>query len=275
MLFAVTTEGGVSQLNRLTFDVEDWYHSLDPEPTRWTRYESRVVGSTLRILDLLDIGAVKATFFALGHVAKTQPDLIREIHHRGHEVASHGMAHRFVYDQAADEFRRDVATSIEILTAITGTVVRGYRAPYFSITARSLWALDILHSLGIIYDSSIFPVINHRYGIPTAPRTTYRLENGMVEYPVATVPLGRTNLPVGGGIYFRILPYRALRRALRSLNNRGEEFVFYLHPWECDPAQPRLPVPISLGVRHYWALGRTLDKLASLLTDFRFAPLGA
>jgi len=261
-------------LNRLSFDVEDWYHSLDPEPDNWRRYESRVEGSTRLILDLLEAARVRATFFVLGDVARLHPALVREIHARGHEVASHGMEHRFVYRQTPAEFRADVGASLDLLGSLTGAAVRGYRAPYFSITQASLWALPILSELGVRYDSSIFPVINHRYGIPGAPRTPHRVDGGLLEVPVATLRIGRVNVPCGGGVYFRILPYPLLRAALRALNRRGEEFVFYLHPWECDPGQPRISAPAALRVRHYWGLARTAEKLRRLLDDFPFAPLG-
>ena len=260
-------------MNSLSCDVEDWYHPLDPEPSRWDRYEDRIIGSTQRILEILDAAKTRATFFVLGYVAMRHPKLVVEIDAAGHEVASHGMFHRFVYQQTPDEFESDVAQSLDLLQSITGKSVVGYRAPYFSITKESLWALPILKKLGIRYDSSVFPVFNHRYGIPGACRTTHTTEAGLIEVPLATYPIGRLNIPCGGGVYFRVIPYRLIRRWFRRLGERGEQVVFYLHPWECDPGHPVLPVTWSLRVRHYWALDKTATKLARLVREFEFAPI--
>lgn len=257
-------------MNTMTVDVEDWYHPLDQEPGNWPRYEDRIVPATRRVLSLLDAARTTATFFVLGHVAERHPELVWEIHRAGHEVASHGHEHRFVYRQSEQEFEADVARSAGFLRGLVGQPVNAYRAPYFSITARSRWALGVLHRLGFAYDSSIYPVFNHRYGIPSAPRQPHRLEEGLTELPIATFPIGPLNLPCGGGVYFRFLPYAITRRLFARLNARGEKVVFYLHPWELDAGQPRIPLPPALGMRHYWGLAGTERKLALLLRDLRF-----
>ncbi|HUU22192.1 MAG TPA: XrtA system polysaccharide deacetylase [Phycisphaerae bacterium] len=270
-LLTATSPGTIT--NILTIDVEDWYHCLDPDPANWPRYERRVVPEVRTVLEVLEETSTTATFFVLGHVARSQPALIREIDDAGHEVASHGSEHRFIYRQSPSEFRTDVRRSVSTLEDTLGRRVRGYRAPYFSITAKSLWALDVLGSLGMEYDSSIFPVFNHRYGIPGAPRLPYRTPGGLVELPPATFPLAKWNVPCGGGVYFRFLPFAVLRRLFRLLNHRREPVVFYLHPWELDPLQPRADVPPFLRLRHYHALRGARAKFKRLLEAFRFSSI--
>lgn len=256
----------------LTVDVEDWYHPLQPDPSRWGEYEDRVCDSTRRLLGLLARRRVRATFFVLGHVAERHPELVREIAAEGHEVASHGMWHRFVYAQSPEEFRDDVGRSAELLGALAGAPVRGYRAPYFSITRHSLWALPVLRELGFTYDASIHPVLNHRYGIPGAPRTPHR-RDGLLEVPPSTYPVAGVNIPCGGGAYLRLLPFAATRSMLRRLAAGGESLVLYLHPWELDPDHPRIPMPPGLRFRHYHALDATEERLARLLDEFSFGPV--
>jgi len=260
-------------LNAATIDVEDWYPCLDPDLGNWSGYEDRIVDSTRQILRILKDADTHATFFVLGDVAEHHPDLVREIHAAGHEVGSHGCTHRFIYDQTPEEFEADVAKSLRLLESITGEPVISYRGPYFSITRKSLWALPILKSLGIKYDSSIFPVVNPRYGIPDAPRTPFMTSEGVIEVPISTFPVRNSNLPVGGGVYFRVFPYSLLHNCFRRLNRNGEQVVFYLHPWECDPGHPRIPVSLGLKMRHYWALDKTAGKLSRLLADFKFGPI--
>lgn len=254
----------------LTIDVEDWFHSLEPEPRRWEGFEDRIQESVDCVLDLLAEQETHATFFVLGDVALRHPFLVEKIARQGHEVASHGCEHRLVYRQNPEEFAVDVRRSMELLAAITGRKVLGYRAPYFSITRDSLWALGVLSELGLQYDSSIFPVINHRYGIPSAPRLAYQTAEGLLEIPPSTCRVAGCNIPCAGGVYFRIFPYAATHRLLSRLKVRGEPIVFYLHPWELDAKHPRIKVPPALRVRHYWGLSRTADKLRRLLHDFRF-----
>lgn len=260
--------------NALTIDVEDWYHCLDQEPANWSRYEDRITAPVRELLELFARASTKATFFVLGHVARRHPELIGEIHAAGHEIASHGCEHRFIYRQTPEAFEADVAQSTRLLGEITGEPrVAGYRAPYFSITSRSLWALPILRRLGFVYDSSVFPVMNHRYGIPGAPRLPHTTADGLVEVPPSTFPLGKVDLPCSGGVYFRVLPLRLLAGMFARLNSRGERVIFYLHPWEIDPGQPRIKLPPFLRVRHYWGLGRCAEKLRRLLAEFPFGPV--
>lgn len=259
--------------NVISFDLEDWYHCLDQDPANWHRYEDRVAGAVSVVLDLLDATQTRATFFVLGHVAERHPELISRIDRCGHEIASHGWAHRFVYQQSPAEFEADVRRSTSILSSIIGRTILGYRAPYFSITDRSRWALDVLRRLGFRYDSSIFPIYNHHYGIPGAPRLPWRTAEGILEVPPSTFPAMHVNVPCGGGAYFRLLPYRAVRWMFRRLSDRHEPIVVYLHPWELDDKQPRIRVPAFLRLRHYWGLDKTADKVAALLSEFRFMPM--
>lgn len=269
-------------LNAMSVDVEDYFQvtslAAAAPPERWDAFDSRVVWSTERLLALFDAAGVRATFFVLGWVAERQPALVRRIASLGHEIASHGYAHRLVYEQDPGSFRADVRRARRILEDTTGERVHGYRAPSYSITRRSLWALDVLREEGHVYDTSIFPVYHDRYGIPDAPRHPYRLETrdgrSLVELPPSTVRLGRVNVPVAGGGYFRLLPYWWTRWGIARLNGRERRpAIFYLHPWEVDPGQPRLAVPWSSRLRHYRNLHRTEPRLERLLRDFRFGPI--
>ena len=213
----------------------------------------------------------------LGWVADKYPDLVRDIAAAGHEVASHGYWHQIVYSLSPEAFREDVRRSKDVLEALTGRPVRGYRAPSFSITRQSLWALDVLLEEGYDYDASVFPVRHDRYGIPDAPRHAYasRRERGELrEVPPSTIRLGGQNLAVAGGGYFRLLPYRWTHYGLSRLNRVEQRpAIFYLHPWEVDAEQPRLPVGPATRLRHYGNLTRTHGRLARLLDDFSFAPV--
>jgi polysaccharide deacetylase family protein (PEP-CTERM system associated) len=260
-------------MNIITFDVEDWYHCLDPEPANWHGYEDRIVSSVRQLLRILHAADTKATFFVLGHVAELHPELVLEIHRAGHEIASHGFNHKFVYRQSPEEFEADVSQSLTLLSSIIGEPILGYRAPYFSVTKKSLWALPILQKLGLKYDSSIFPVHNHRYGIPDASRLPFKITDELTELPLSTYPIRKFNVPYAGGVYFRFFPYKVFRSMLRELNKRNEPGIFYLHPWELDAGQPRSvaeTIPFTLKFRHYWALDKTAEKLTRLLQDFRF-----
>lgn len=261
-------------MNIITFDVEDWYHCLDENPDNWENYEDRIVSSVHQLLQILQDTNTKATFFVLGHVAEFHPDLILEIYRDGHEIATHGYYHRFIYRQSPEEFETDVSRSITLLRSIIGQPILGYRAPYFSITKDSLWALPILGKLGLKYDSSIFPVHNHRYGIPNASRLPHKTANGLLELPLSTYPIGKINVPYAGGVYFRFFPYGIFHKMLYQLNKRHEPGIFYLHPWELDDRQPRSlngkAIPFALKFRHYWRLDKTAEKLRRLLQDFQF-----
>lgn len=264
---------GTVPLNAITVDLEDWYQGLEIGSQEWHRYEDRLATGTCRLLKLFDHAGVRATFFVLGHAAEQAPDLVRHIHACGHEIGTHGYGHGFVYRLGPDGFTRDLDRSLRILRQLVGEDVIGHRAPFFSITRQSPWAFQILADHGIRYDSSVFPVHNYRYGIPDAPRTVYRAKEGIVEFPITTLRWLRTNWPVAGGAYFRLLPYPLIRFGLRQANRTGEPAVFYIHPWELDPGQPRLALPRRIALPHYRNLHRTGERLARLLRDFAFAPM--
>jgi polysaccharide deacetylase family protein (PEP-CTERM system associated) len=265
-------------VNAMSIDVEDYFHvsvfdGLVPR-TRWDQMESRVYRNTMRLLEIFDEFKVRSTFFILGWVAERHRDLITTMVSRGHEIASHGYAHRLIYDQTPDAFRDDVRRAKRILEDASGVAVRGYRAPSYSITSRSLWALDVLAEEGYEYDSSIFPIRHDRYGIPVSARKPYRIQRGartLVEVPGSTTRLGPLNLPVAGGGYFRLLPYWWTRWGIARVNDVEQRpAVFYLHPWEIDPDQPRLQAGRLGRFRHYRNLDQTESRLRQLLTDFRF-----
>jgi len=269
-------------VNAMTIDVEDYFHvsAFDRVLTRddWPEQKSRVEANTHRLLSLLADHQVRATCFVLGWVAERCPALVRAIAAAGHEVASHGYWHRLVYSQTPEEFRADLQRARAVIEAASGTRLRGYRAPSFSITAQSLWALDVLAEEGYEYDASIFPIRHDRYGLPTAPRHIFRVRcaaGDLVEVPGSTVHVAGLTLPVAGGGYFRLLPYAWTRWGIDRLNRvERQPAVFYLHPWEIDPDQPRLPADAMGRFRHYRNLHRTEGRLRQLLRDFRFAPLG-
>jgi polysaccharide deacetylase family protein (PEP-CTERM system associated) len=269
-------------LNALSFDVEDYFHAQAFAGIirfeEWPSLDARVVDNTRRLLDLLDEFQVAATFFVLGWVAERHASLTREIHERGHEVGCHGYAHRLIYAMSQAEFAADTARARAALEDATGAPILGYRAPTFSIVRKSLWALDILYGMGFRYDSSIFPILHDRYGIPDAPRFPFRIPlpggGEMAEFPLTTFRLFGQRLPVAGGGYFRLAPYALLRAALGHINRaEGQPAIVYLHPWELDPAQPRLPVGPLTRFRHYVNLDATYGKLRRLLADFHLAPV--
>jgi len=268
-------------VNAMTIDVEDYFHvsvfdGVVPR-ARWNSLETRVCTNTERLLALFAEHGVVATFFVLGWVAARLPHLVPRIAAGGHEIASHGYAHRLVYDQTRDAFREDVRRSKQLLEDQGGAPVRGYRAPSYSVTPRSLWALDILIEEGYSYDSSIYPIRHDRYGIPQSPRHPFVLErNGrtLIEVPGSTTRLGPLNLPIGGGGYFRILPYAWTRWGIERVNRlEGRPTIFYLHPWEIDPDQPVLRAGALGRFRHYRNLRDTERRLKRLLGDFRFGPM--
>ena len=269
----------MSVANALTVDVEDYFHvaALAPNIHRdsWTSREPRVVGNTQRLLAIFEQFNVRGTFFVLGWVAERYPQLVRDIAARGHEIACHGFSHRLVYEQSPEEFRDETLRSKNLLEDITGSAVLGYRAASYSIVRKSLWALDTLVELGFVYDSSIFPVRHDRYGIPDAERSPHRLSTPggkvIVEWPLSTARILGFKLPVSGGGYFRLLPYWLTRWGLNSINRReARPFIFYLHPWEIDPEQPRVSAGWLSRFRHYTNLDKSEDRLQALLREFRF-----
>jgi polysaccharide deacetylase family protein (PEP-CTERM system associated) len=275
---SATLETREPVVNAMTIDVEDYFHvsvfdGILPR-TAWDTLESRVCHNTERLLEIFGEYEVHATFFVLGWVAQRFPALVRTIADQGHEIASHGLNHRLIYDQTPAAFRDDVRRAKALLEDATGRSVQGYRAPSYSITPRSLWAIDILLEEGYRYDSSIFPIRHDRYGIPVSSRLPYAIERAagtLIEVPGSTTQLGPLNLPIAGGGYFRILPYWWAHWGISRLNRvEGQPAVFYLHPWEIDPDQPRLPVGTLGRFRHYRNLGHAEARLRRLLADFRF-----
>jgi len=262
----------------MSVDVEDYFHvaALSRVIRRedWSSMEYRAEASTRCLLELFAECDIKATFFILGWVAKRSPDLIRAIHRAGHEVACHGMSHELVYRQTPEIFAAETRESKELLEQIIGAKVLGYRAASWSITRQSLWALDIIHELGFEYDSSIFPIRHDVYGIPDAPRRPERIRTPagkpLVEFPPSTARILGARLPVAGGGYFRLLPYWLTRWGLRQINRERRAFMFYLHPWEVDPEQPRIEANWFSQFRHYTNLHQTQGRLRRLIGQFRF-----
>jgi polysaccharide deacetylase family protein (PEP-CTERM system associated) len=263
-------------VNAMSVDVEDYFQvsafAQHVDRQDWAHLPSRVERNTDKVMELFDQAGVKATFFTLGWVAERHPALIRRIVESGHELASHGFAHFRATDQTPEEFRADVRRTKRLLEDTGGVAVSGYRAASFSIGANNLWALEVLAQEGYRYSSSIYPVRHDHYGMPEAPRFAHHPmgARGVLELPISTLRLGGRNLPVGGGGYFRLVPYAAFRWALRRLNSDDRmPAVFYFHPWEVDPEQPR-PEGLSAKTRfrHYINLGRMERRLGTMLADF-------
>jgi polysaccharide deacetylase family protein (PEP-CTERM system associated) len=271
--------------NCLTIDVEDYFQvnafaACIPRGS-WQSFPIRVDRNTGQILDILDRYGIKATFFILGWVAERLPSLVREIHGRGHEIACHGYGHQLIYQIGPEKFREDIRLAKNILESQIGARVNGYRAPSYSITDRSRWALDILVEEGFTYDSSIFPILHDTYGIPGAKRFPHVIatEAGpLVEFPLTTlaVHLGRRefHLPIAGGGYLRFLPAGIIRSGIASINQQERQpAVLYFHPWEIDPEQPRIKAGMKSRFRHYLNLHRTEKKLMYLFDNLHFAPM--
>lgn len=265
-------------VNAMTVDVEDYFQvsAFESHISRqhWEHLPRRVEHNTHRILDLFAAHQVQATFFTLGWVAERHPALIGRIVADGHELASHGYSHVRATRQTPAEFRDDVIRTKALLEDLGSVAVRGYRAASYSIGAGNLWALAELEQAGYDYSSSIYPIRHDLYGMPEAPRFAFRPDNApaLLEVPVTTVTLLGRTLPCGGGGYFRLWPYALSRWALRRVNHRdGQSGVFYFHPWEIDPGQPRQPgIGLKTRVRHYLNLHRMERRLGSLLRDFRW-----
>jgi polysaccharide deacetylase family protein (PEP-CTERM system associated) len=268
--------------NGLSVDVEDYFHAeaITGQIGRhnWDTMPSRVVENTNRVLDLLGEHDVRATFFVLGWVAEHFPHLVREIHSRGHEIACHSYWHRLIYELTSEEFREDTYRAKDVIESAVGIQIIGYRAPSFSVTKRSLWALEILGELGFQYDSSIFPIRHDLYGIPDHPRFLCQYgkdgRSNIMELPISTWRLTSFNFPFGGGGYLRILPLAYTRRAFRSVNEQEQQpVIVYFHPWEIDPEQPRLKVPLRSRFRHYTNLNAMRGRIGALLHSYEFVPL--
>jgi polysaccharide deacetylase family protein (PEP-CTERM system associated) len=264
-------------MNAMTVDVEDYFQvsAFEQAVNRkdWDRMQCRVEGNTHRILDLFAENNVKATFFMLGWVAERYPGLVRRIVDDGHELASHGYSHVRVTQQQPREFSEDVVKTKALLEDIAGSEVFGYRAASYSIVAKTLWAHDLLQEAGYRYSSSIYPIRHDLYGIPDAPRFAFRhRDHGLLEIPITTVLMFKVNLPCGGGGYFRLLPYRISRWAMNHvINKEHQPCVFYFHPWEIDPEQPKQAgINRKTRFRHYLNLGRMESRVRRLLEDFNW-----
>ncbi|MGL6194928.1 MAG: XrtA system polysaccharide deacetylase [Thermoguttaceae bacterium] len=268
-------------LNAFTIDVEDYYqvgafaHMISPD--KWDDWEFRVEKNTSEILDILSKANVKGTFFILGWVAKRAELLVKRIAAEGHVIASHGFWHQLVYTQTEQQFREDVSSTRKMLQDLSGQEVVSYRAPSFSITARTPWAHRVLVEEGYKYDSSVFPIRHDLHGNHNAPTHIHKIETEsgpIIEFPPAVVKYLGQNIPTGGGGYFRFFPFEVTKRMLKSINRKGQPFVFYLHPWEIDFDQPRiLGAPFKSKFRHYVNLKRTKSRLERLLNSFTFAPM--
>ena len=264
--------------NAFSIDVEDYFQvsALAPHFPRqiWDQQPCRVERNVDRMLEILEDSQVHATFFTLGWVAERYPDMVKRVVAGGHELASHGYGHQRASDLSRDEFFDDITRAKKILEDLGGQVVIGYRAPSFSIGENNLWALDLLGEAGYQYSSSIYPIRHDHYGMPNAPRFAFRPSDSMslLELPATTIRLFNRNLPAAGGGYFRLLPYQMSRWSINRVNNVDKQpCIFYCHPWEIDPDQPRPHgMTFKTRFRHYVNLGRTESRLRSLLKDFRW-----
>ena len=266
--------------HHFTVDVEEHFQvsALEPfvDSAEWDNHPTRVGDSTRKLLDLLDQYDMRGTFFTLGWIAERYPDLVKDIAGRGHEIASHGTDHKRVTVITPDEFRVSVRDSKRILEDVTGQEVLGYRAPSFSIVPGREWALDILIEEGYVYDSSLYPVRRNGYGYAEAlwyPHLLERASGVLMEFPPATLEMFGARLPAGGGAYLRLLPRGLVEGALEQANAAGHPGTIYIHPWEVDPEQPRVPVPTLTRIRHYGRLRRTYSRLEDLVRRFSFRPI--
>lgn len=271
--------------NALTIDVEDYFQvnafAKHIRRDEWDSYPLRVVKNTSCILDILDSLTIKATFFILGWIAERCPGLVKEIQRRGHEIACHGYGHQLIYSIGPEAFRADIRKSKRILEDICGESVQGYRAPSYSITGKSFWALDILIEEGFTYDSSIFPIMHDTYGIPDAPRFPHiikRLSGSINEFPMTTFPIRiwkkEYRLPIAGGGYLRLFPAKLIKLGIEKINQEDKQpAVLYFHPWEIDPDQPRIRAGLKSRFRHYINLHKTAGKLKYLLSSLKFVPM--
>ncbi|MEJ2610836.1 MAG: DUF3473 domain-containing protein [Candidatus Thiodiazotropha sp.] len=266
--------------NAITVDVEDYYQvsafAKQIKKDVWESFESRVERNTHRLLDIFEKKKIKGTFFVLGWVAERNQKLVKEIADQGHEVACHGYSHDLIYNQTPEQFLEETSRAKEIIEDIIGVKVKGYRAASYSIISKSLWALDILSELGFEYDSSIFPIMHDRYGIPGAQTIPHILEtekgNRIIEYPLSTVGFSKRRFPVSGGGYFRLFPYWLSKAGLKRVNVHDQvPFIFYMHPWEIDEGQPRIESSRLSKFRHYNNIDKFEVRLLRLIDDFEFS----
>lgn len=268
--------------NFFTVDVEEYFQvrALESAVSReeWTWRPSRVSASIDRLLEVLERHNARGTFFVLGWIARHRPEVVRAIATAGHEIASHGFWHERVTVHDPDSFREDARASKQELQDVVGREILGYRAPNFSIVPGLEWAFDVLLEEGYTYDSSLFPIRRRGYGYPNArsfPHVIQRPSGGLAEFPLATTSLFGYRIPAAGGGYLRHFPLAIIRRAFKEANDRGEPSTFYIHPWEIDPEQPRLPVSALNRVRHYRGLDGTLARINQLLAEFSFSTIAS
>jgi polysaccharide deacetylase family protein (PEP-CTERM system associated) len=271
------SRGRSAVLNALSIDVEDYYmvSAFEGHVRReeWGKFESRVERNTLRILDMLDESGARGTFFVVGWIAEFLPALVKEIHRRGHEIGCHGFYHQLVYNLSPEEFRQDLRRTRRAIEAAGAGPVIGFRAPSFSVVEKNLWALDILHKEGFKYDASVFPADHARGGISGAARYPHFIHE-LAEFPMSTVRLFGKTVPFSGGGYFRLFPYRFIKFGMDQSVKAGKPTIVYLHPWEFDPHQPRLPAAGRFDrFKHYVNLDRTEPKFRRLLREYHFAPV--
>lgn len=270
-------------LNAFSVDVEDYFQveafSKDISARDWPNLDSRVAGNTRTVLDMLGRYGVRATFFVVGWVAERFPEIVREIKDQGHEVGCHSYWHRLVYSLSPEEFSEDTKRAKHAVEAAGEVEVVGYRAPTFSITRRSLWALDVLADNGFTFDSSIFPIAHDSYGYVRSPTAPYEVTCGsggekLAEFPISTFRFFGRRWPVAGGGYLRMLPLWYNVGGIDRIHRTLQPFMLYMHPWEVDPGQPRIPTRLKSRIRHYTNLGRMQRRLEYLLERYRFAPVG-
>lgn len=265
-------------LNALSVDVEDWFCSTNLrymiDKTEWHRYELRVVANTQRLLRLFAQHNARATFFVLGWVAERVPELVQEIEAHGHEIGTHGYSHTLLTQMTPAEFAADLEKALRVTARCTRQPILGFRAPAFTITPRTLWALPILAGHGIRYDSSVYPIGFHpEYGLPDGALAIHQIHDGMLEVPLSCAEVCGRRVPCSGGAYFRLFPYRVSRFLLRRCNRQGRPVIFYVHPWEIDPGQPRIRVRWGNYLRHYYNVPKTYWRLERLLKDFQFTTI--
>ncbi|MBD3346294.1 MAG: DUF3473 domain-containing protein [Chitinivibrionales bacterium] len=261
--------------NAFSIDLEDWFcvNNLKEviDYSSWDTKELRVVPNTRKLLSILDTHNVKCTVFVLGWIAERVPELIREIDEAGHEIATHGYAHLFVKEITPDIFEKDLKESLKMIRAAVDTEIRGYRAPSFSVKVEQKGIFDILARNGIRYDSSVFPIAFHPdYGNSLSCLSPFKVTEEIIEFPMGCFRQFGVNLPCCGGGYFRLLPYRFIAHGIRQCNKEGRPVVFYIHPWELDPGQPRVKLPAIKTFRHYYNLEKTEVRLNRLLSQFEF-----
>ena len=262
--------------NILSVDVEEWFH---PEALQhkfpaeiWSEQPSRVRSNVDKLLNLFEVKKAKATFFILGWVAQENPAMIKDIVNAGHEIASHGSFHKMVTKMTPKEFEKDLSNSIKILEEISGQKVLGFRAPTFSVIKQTFWAWEIMLRLGLVYDSSVYPIWHDRYGVPDAPRKMYTAiekdSQKLIEFPMSTMRIFKKNIPFGGGGYLRIFPKWFTEIGIKAINREGIPATVFVHPWEFDSDQPRLNLGKVQTLRHYYNIKNNINKLSRLLDEY-------